>query len=111
MFPIGRDYDRRILDGKPVGRILPSATFDWARALSSDHAILMPIGCNSLRTILFNSWFQLIFLVLLEPCCQRKAVIKGASGSSPRHFGQAKREPESSDRLVDRPPGFLLSQE
>jgi len=73
--------------------------------------LLMPIGCNSLRTILFNSWFQLIFLVLLEPCCQRKAVIKGASGSSPRHFGQAKREPESSDRLVDQPPGFLLSQE
>ena len=77
MFPIGRDYDRRTFDGKPVGRILPSATLDWERALLSDHAILMPIGCNSLRTILFNSWFQLISLLPFEPCCRREAVIKG----------------------------------
>ena len=100
MFPIVRNYDRHTLDGKPVCRILPSATLDWARPLSSDHAICMPIGSNTLRTILSNSWFQLIFPRLLEPCCRREAVIKGASGFSPRHSGQAKREPESSQRLV-----------
>ena len=32
---------------------------------------------------------------MLQPCCLAAAVIKGASYSSHRHSGQAKREPES----------------